>query len=191
MKITWPHLSKLDDRGLKMIFISYKLRSKAYRLYNLADGQVHVSHDIIFDENTFWSWDDDDTEVQGGKPLTVEYLIIESGEGGAPDGAASPPAPSPPQTLAPSLRTPALAQASPPPSTPPPAQQPVEFVMPRTSDSNLDIDSDEEGVTRYRLIDDLMKAMQSVETCEVEQAEAYAISADEPHTFAEAISNPC
>jgi hypothetical protein len=102
MKITWPHLSKLDDRGLKMIFISYKLRSKAYRLYNLADGQVHVSHDIIFDENTFWSWDDDDTEV--------EYLIIEPGEGGAPDGAASPPAPSPPQTLAPSMRTPALAQ---------------------------------------------------------------------------------
>jgi hypothetical protein len=42
MKITWPHLSKLDDRGLKMVFISYKPESKAYRLYNLADCRVHV-----------------------------------------------------------------------------------------------------------------------------------------------------
>jgi hypothetical protein len=30
-----------------------------------------------------------------------------------------------------------------------------------------------------------------VETCEVEQAEAHAISVDEPHTFAEVIDNPC
>jgi hypothetical protein len=67
----------------------------------------------------------------------------------------------------------------------------MEFVMPRTSDSNLDIDSDEEGAARYRPIDDLMKAMQRVETCEVEQAEVYAINADEPHTFDEAMSNPC
>jgi hypothetical protein len=29
-----------------------------------------------------------------------------------------------------------------------------------------------------------------VETCEVEQAGTHAISADEPHTFAEAIANP-
>jgi hypothetical protein len=53
MKITRPHLAKLDDRGLKMVFIGYEPRSKAYRLYNPADGQVHVSRDVIFDENTF------------------------------------------------------------------------------------------------------------------------------------------
>jgi hypothetical protein len=74
---------------------------------------------------------------------------------------------------------------------PPLAQQPVEFVTSRTPDSNLEIDSDEEGAARYRLIDDLMKATQRVETCEVEQAEAHAISVDEPHTFAEVIGNPC
>jgi hypothetical protein len=64
-------------------------------------------------------------------------------------------------------------------------------VTPRTTYSNLDIDSNEEGAVRYRLIDDMMKATQRVETCEVEQAEAHVISADEPHTFAEVISNPC
>jgi hypothetical protein len=121
----------------------------------------------------------------------VEYLIIEPGEGGAPDGTASTPAPSLAPTPASSPRTLAPAHATPPALTPPPAQQPVEFMTPRTTDSNLDIDSDEEGAVRYRLINDLMKATQRVETCEVEQAEAHAISADEPHTFAEVIGNPC
>jgi hypothetical protein len=32
MKITWPHLAKLDDRGLKTVFISYETGSKVYRL---------------------------------------------------------------------------------------------------------------------------------------------------------------
>jgi hypothetical protein len=147
-------------------------------LYNSADGRVHVSCNVIFDKNTFWSWDGDDTGVQGGEPFTVEYLITELGQGGAPDGTTSPPAPSPAPTPVPTPRTLAPAQAS-----PPPPQQTVEFMMPRTLDSNLDIDSDEEGAARYMLIDDLMKATQRVETCEVEQAEAHAISVDEPAHF--------
>jgi hypothetical protein len=131
--------------------------------------------------------------VQDGDPFTVEYLIIEPGEGGAPDHAVSPVAPSP--MLSP--RTPAPAQVSSlVPSPSPPAQQPVEFMTPRTTDSNLDIDSNEAGVVRYKLIDDLMKddlmkATRRVETCEVEQAEIHVTSADEPYTFAEAVTNPC
>jgi hypothetical protein len=190
MKITRPHLTKLDDRGLKMVFIGYEPGIKAYLLYNPTDGRVHMSLDVIFDENTFWSWDSDNTGEQGGEPFTVEYLIIEPGEGGAPNDAASTPAPSLAPTPASSPRTPAPAHATPPALTPPSAQQSVEFVTSRTTDSNLDIDSDEEGAVRYRLIDDLMKATQRVETCEVEQAEAHAISADELHTFVEVI-DPC
>jgi hypothetical protein len=53
MKITRPQLTKLDDRGLKTVFIGYEPGSKAYRLYNPTDGWVHVSRDMIFDENTF------------------------------------------------------------------------------------------------------------------------------------------
>jgi hypothetical protein len=174
-----------------MVFIGYEPGSKAYRLYDPTDGWVHVSHDVIFDGNTFWSWDNDNTSEQGGEPFMVEYLIIEPGEVGAPDGAASTPAPSLAATPVSSLRTPALAHATPPALTLPPAQQPMEFVTSRTTDSNLDINSDEEGSVRYRLIDDLMRATQRVETCEVEQAEAHAISVDEPHTFAEVIDNPC
>jgi hypothetical protein len=50
MKITRPHLTKLDDRELKMVFIGYEPGSKAYLLYNPTDGRVHVSRDVIFDE---------------------------------------------------------------------------------------------------------------------------------------------
>ena len=152
---------------------------------------IQLMADVIFDENTFWSWDSDNTSEQGGEPFTVEYLIIEPGEGGAPDGAASTPASSLAPTPASSPRTPALAHATPPALTPPPAQQPVEFVTPRSSDSNLDIDADEGGALRYRLIDDLMQNTQRVEACEVEHAEVHVTSADEPSTFAEAVSNPC
>jgi hypothetical protein len=38
MKITWPPLDKQEGRGLNMIFISYEPESKAYQLYNPADG---------------------------------------------------------------------------------------------------------------------------------------------------------
>jgi hypothetical protein len=148
-----------------------------------------VSRNIIFDENTFWSWDGYNTDEQGGEPFTVEYLITEPGKGGAPDGAASTPAPSLAPTPAPSPRTHAPVHASPLTLTPPPAEQPVEFMTLRTLDSNLD--SDDEGAAMYMLIDDLMKVTQRVETCEVEQAEVHAISVDELHTFAEEIGNPC
>ena len=43
MKVARPHLAKLNPRGLKVVFIGYEPRSKAYRLYD-----PHVSRDIIF-----------------------------------------------------------------------------------------------------------------------------------------------
>jgi hypothetical protein len=194
MMITWPHLAKLDNRGLKTIFIGYEPESKAYRLFNPVDGRLHVSRDVIFDENTFWSWDDNNMEEHSGEPFMVEYLITEPGEEGVHDhvmaspalsGGASPAAstnpPAPPSVPAP-------FQASPPAPTPPLVPQPVEFMLPRTTDSNLDTDN--EGAARYRLIDDLRRNSQRVEIWEVEHAEVHVTSADEPSTFVEAISNP-
>jgi hypothetical protein len=113
----------------------------------------------------------------------VEYLITEPDEGGAPDYGA--PSTTPSRTASPAV----------PPGTsvltPPLVQQPVEFVTPRSSDSNLDIDADEGGALRYRLIDDLMQNTQRLEACEVEHAKVHVTSADEPSTFVEAVSNPC
>ena len=38
MKVAHPHLAMLDPRGLKVVYIGYKPRSKVYRLYDPARG---------------------------------------------------------------------------------------------------------------------------------------------------------
>jgi hypothetical protein len=49
-----PHLSKLDDRGQKVVFIGYQDGSKAYRFYDPVTKRVHVSRDAVFDESARW-----------------------------------------------------------------------------------------------------------------------------------------
>jgi hypothetical protein len=45
-----PHLKKLEDRGRKMIFVGYECGSKAYRAYDPIMKHVHVTRDVVFDE---------------------------------------------------------------------------------------------------------------------------------------------
>ena len=42
MKITRPHLTKLDPRQLKVVFIVYELRSKVYRLYDPSGASSRI-----------------------------------------------------------------------------------------------------------------------------------------------------
>jgi hypothetical protein len=49
-----PHLKKLEDRGRKMIFIGYESGSKAYRAYDPITKCVHVTCDVVFDEQAQW-----------------------------------------------------------------------------------------------------------------------------------------
>ena len=45
---------KLDDKGVKCIFIGYNLESKAYRLYDLINKKIIISRDVEFLENQSW-----------------------------------------------------------------------------------------------------------------------------------------
>jgi hypothetical protein len=45
-----PHLKKLEDSGCKMIFVGYKSGSKAYHAYDPITKRVHVTCDVVFDE---------------------------------------------------------------------------------------------------------------------------------------------
>jgi hypothetical protein len=47
---TTSHLKKLEDRGRKMIFVGYESGSKAYRTYDPITKRVHVTCDVVFDE---------------------------------------------------------------------------------------------------------------------------------------------
>jgi hypothetical protein len=76
---TTPHLKKLEDRGLKMIFVSYESGSKAYRAYDPITKHVHVTHDVVFDEQAQWDWGSggDDGKPGGGDDVfTVEYTTM-------------------------------------------------------------------------------------------------------------------
>ena len=83
MKVARPHLVNLDPRGLRAVFIGYEPESKAYRLYDPVGGRAHVSRDVIFDESTFWQWNDMTEADQNPNQFTVEYFVIEPGIGGA------------------------------------------------------------------------------------------------------------
>jgi len=74
-----PHLKKLEDRGRKMIFISYERGRKAYRAYDPVMKSVHVTRDVMFDEQAHWDWGTgDDSSKAGGKDdvFIVEYSIV-------------------------------------------------------------------------------------------------------------------
>jgi transposase InsO family protein len=51
---TTPHLKKLEGHGRKMIFIGYESDSKAYRAYDPIMKRVHVTRDVVFDEQARW-----------------------------------------------------------------------------------------------------------------------------------------
>ncbi|KAF0888573.1 hypothetical protein E2562_016042 [Oryza meyeriana var. granulata] len=58
-----------------MIFVGYEPGSKAYRAYDPVTRRVHISRDIVFDEEAQWEWDDkaimgDDTD------FTIEYTSM-------------------------------------------------------------------------------------------------------------------
>ena len=71
----------------------------------------------------------------------------------------------------------------------------VEFTTPRTVDSTLDADHDDDLVARYRRMEDLVGGGEppglAARELKQEVAELHAISADEPNTFAKSERNPC
>ncbi|GKC38975.1 hypothetical protein Tco_1051359 [Tanacetum coccineum] len=65
-KITIPHLKKLDDRSIPMIYLGVEEGSKACRLYDPIARKKHVSRDVKFMETKPWDWnkDEEDTSTQ-------------------------------------------------------------------------------------------------------------------------------
>ena len=51
------HVNKFEEHSKPMVFIEYKPRAKAYSVFASSFGRVHVSCNIIFDENTAWDWE--------------------------------------------------------------------------------------------------------------------------------------
>src|SRR5207237_2849250 len=73
-----------------MVFLGNESGSKAYRVFDPVANRVHVSRDVIFDEDAGWDWSGD-RDASVDSTFTNEYfalLISDSGTGGAAGGAS-------------------------------------------------------------------------------------------------------
>jgi hypothetical protein len=62
-----------------MIFIGYESGSKAYRTYDPSTNCVHVTRDVVFNEQAQWNWGSgsDNSELGSGDGVfTVDYIPI-------------------------------------------------------------------------------------------------------------------
>ncbi|KAI5337779.1 hypothetical protein L3X38_017050 [Prunus dulcis] len=48
---------KLEETGMKGVFLGYGICEKGYRLFNLETKKIELSRSIIFDEKTMWNWE--------------------------------------------------------------------------------------------------------------------------------------
>jgi hypothetical protein len=51
VKRVGPGINKLSDRSIPMVFIVYEEGTKGYMLYDPVAKRLHVSRDVIFEEN--------------------------------------------------------------------------------------------------------------------------------------------
>jgi hypothetical protein len=56
VKNTRPHLTKLEDRGTRMVFVGYERGTNAFRMYDPVSKRVHISRDVVFVESSQWDW---------------------------------------------------------------------------------------------------------------------------------------
>jgi hypothetical protein len=79
VKNTRPHLTKLEDRGRRMVFVGYERETNAYRMHDPVTDKVHISHDVVFDEASQWDWSSETSSDSADlRNFAVEYLVMSS-----------------------------------------------------------------------------------------------------------------
>jgi len=76
VKSTMPHLKKLDDRSVPMVYFGVEEGSKAHRLYNPKTKKIVVSRNVVFEENVSWQWEN---EFGENSEFVVEQNEVEQG----------------------------------------------------------------------------------------------------------------
>ncbi|GJT74019.1 zinc finger, CCHC-type containing protein [Tanacetum coccineum] len=74
-KITIPHLKKLDDRSIPMIYLGVEEGSKACRLYDPKGKRKHVSRDVRFMETKPWDWDNNVKEISTQDTFWASFVV--------------------------------------------------------------------------------------------------------------------
>ncbi|GJZ61549.1 zinc finger, CCHC-type containing protein [Tanacetum coccineum] len=74
-KVPSQHLTKLDDRSTKMVYLGNEQGSKAYRLFDPTTQRICVSRDVKFKENETWDWKDYMSELINDEPEWTDFRI--------------------------------------------------------------------------------------------------------------------
>jgi hypothetical protein len=165
---TTTHLKKLEDHGRKMIFTRYESGSKVYRPYDPIMKCVHVTCDVVFDEQAQWDWGSggNDGKLGGGDDVfTVEYT-----------------------TTGPTAPMADEADEAPIEESPLPAGAGDTEVDDDVDDENLDADHDDDAPLRFRSMSDILVTPGFAPRALVAE-ELHVVSSDEPASFTEAEHN--
>ncbi|WVZ97328.1 hypothetical protein U9M48_042876 [Paspalum notatum var. saurae] len=145
-----PNVKKLDDRSKPMIFVGYESGSKVYRVYDPSARRLHISRDVIFDEEARWEWDAD-TVANSDDEFVIEYTTVAHPEvtttlqprGWEDTSGPSTPAPTSHATPAPTVH-----------ATPAPT---IVFASPPSgAQDDLDVEHDDDAPLRFRTIDNIL-----------------------------------
>ncbi|GJV63637.1 ribonuclease H-like domain, reverse transcriptase, RNA-dependent DNA polymerase [Tanacetum coccineum] len=74
-KVPSQHLTKLDDRSTKMVYLGNEQGSKAYRLFDPTTQRVCVSRDVKFKEDETWDWKDYMSKHINDEPEWTNFKI--------------------------------------------------------------------------------------------------------------------
>jgi hypothetical protein len=194
VKKAGPGISKLSDRSSQMVFVGYESGTKGYRFYDPVTKKLHISRDVIFEENRAWDWSADSQANTAVLEFEVEHFTIAGpgtvtepddsevmAEGQGPSAVESAGPHSPGQWSA------AHQDISPSQSMPQgsPATPVAGFTSPPAGG-----EMDSEGVPlRYRSLQNIFDTTDEVHN--YEYSGLCYLAAEEPSSVDEALGEPC
>lgn len=88
MKIPQVHVKKLDNRSKAVVYLGMEPGTKANRLLDPVNGTLHISRDVVFQEDKMWSWEQinvSTSEVIFPNDLTIVGPVLNETNEGQPE----------------------------------------------------------------------------------------------------------
>ncbi|KAJ9537718.1 hypothetical protein OSB04_030451 [Centaurea solstitialis] len=74
-KVPSQHLTKLDYRSIRMVYLGSEPGSKAYRLFDPLKNRICVSRDVKFKKDETWNWDEYTKDYNLDRPEWTDFII--------------------------------------------------------------------------------------------------------------------
>ncbi|CAA0806954.1 Uncharacterized mitochondrial protein AtMg00300 [Striga hermonthica] len=76
------------SRSVAMVFVGYEDGAKPYRVYNPSTKRLHITRDVIFEEERQWDWAKSGVELEQPREFVVIYNNDEEKVCGSPSASA-------------------------------------------------------------------------------------------------------